>query len=105
MVKEIKYADFEKEVINCNVPVMIDFYATWCGPCMMLSPLVDKISENYNGKVKFLKVNVDEEEELAIQFKVSSIPLLVLIKDNKVVNQSLGYIDENKLNAFINSAL
>ncbi len=84
------------EVLKSEKTVLLDFYASWCGPCRMLSPVVDKIAEEHP---EFLigKINVDEEEELAMQFGVSSIPALFVIKNGKIANQSLGAIPEQKI--------
>lgn len=87
---KITRENFEREVMNSDKPVLIDFWAPWCGPCRMLSPTISDIAEEYKDKVKVGKVNVDEEEELAAMFRVSSIPLLVVMKDGKVVNSAVG---------------
>lgn len=87
---KITSANFEQEVLKSDKPVLIDFWAPWCGPCRMLSPTISEIAEEYKDKVKVGKVNVDEEEELAAMFGVSSIPLLVVMKDGKVVNSAVG---------------
>lgn len=82
--------NFQNEVINSDKPVLIDFWASWCGPCRMLSPIVAEIAESHP-EIKVGKVNVDEEPELASAFKVASIPMLVMVKNGKVINQSVGY--------------
>lgn len=82
--------NFENEVMKADKPVLLDFWAPWCGPCRMLAPVVAEIAEKYDGKVKVGKVNVDEERELSNAFGVSSIPMLVVMKDGKVVNTSIG---------------
>ena len=82
--------NFETEVLKSEVPVLLDFWATWCGPCMMIAPALAQIAEEQAGRVKVGKINVDEQMELAMQFGVTSIPLLVVMKDGQVVNQSLG---------------
>ena len=87
---KITRENFEREVMNSDKPVLIDFWAPWCGPCRMLSPTISDIAEEYKDKVKVGKVNVDEEEELAAMFRVSSIPLLVVMKNGKVVNSAVG---------------
>jgi thioredoxin 1 len=87
---KITSENFEREVLNSGKPVLIDFWAPWCGPCRMLSPTIAEIAEEYKDKVKVGKVNVDEEGELASMFRVSSIPLLVVMKNGKVVNSSVG---------------
>ena len=87
---KINKENFEKEVLKSDKPVLLDFWAPWCGPCRMLSPIVSEIAEELKDKVKVGKVNVDEEEELAAMFRVSSIPLLAVMKDGKVVNSAVG---------------
>ena len=87
---KITSENFEREVLQSEKPVLIDFWASWCGPCRMLSPTISEIAEEYKDKVKVGKVNVDEEGELAAMFRVSSIPLLVVMKNGKVVNSAVG---------------
>ena len=87
----ITKANFDTEVMHSDRPVLLDFWATWCGPCRMLSPVIAEIAEEYDGKVKVGKVNVDEEEELAAAFQVESIPMVVLMKDGKAVDGFAGY--------------
>lgn len=86
----ITKSNFEAEVMNSDKPVLIDFWAPWCGPCRMLSPIIAEIAEEYGDKVKVCKVNVDEEDELASSFSVMSIPTLIVIKEGKVVNSVTG---------------
>ncbi len=83
--------NFESEVIASEIPVLVDFWATWCGPCKMLGPVISQIADEYEGKVKVGKVNVDEEEELAAQYGIQSIPTVLLFKGGEVVEQSLGF--------------
>ena len=82
--------NFEQEVLHSDKPVLIDFWAPWCGPCRMLSPVISEIAEEYGDKVKVCKVNVDDEGELAASFNVMSIPTLVVVKDGKVANSAVG---------------
>ena len=82
--------DFEQEVLRSDKPVLIDFWASWCGPCRMLSPVISEIAKEYGDKVKVCKVNVDQEGDLAAAFHVSSIPTLVVLKDGKITNSMVG---------------
>ena len=82
--------NFEQEVLHSDKPVLIDFWASWCGPCRMLSPVISEIAEEYGDKIKVCKVNVDDEGELAASFNVMSIPTLVVVKDGKVANSAVG---------------
>lgn len=88
-VLHITKETFEKEVLQSEKPVLLDFFAVWCGPCKMIAPVLDEIAQERED-IKVCKVNVDEEPELAAQYQVSSIPTLFVIQDGKVVNQSLG---------------
>jgi len=81
--------NFQEEVMNSDKPVLLDFWAPWCGPCRMVVPIVEEIAEE-RPDIKVCKINVDEEQELAMQFRVVSIPTLVVMKDGKIVNQSMG---------------
>ena len=94
---KITSENFEREVLNSDKPVLIDFWAPWCGPCRMLSPTISEIAKEYKDKVKVGKVNVDEEGELATIFRVSSIPMLVVMKNGKVVNSTVGVRPKNQI--------
>ena len=97
MITEITQQNFETEVLNASVPVLVDFWASWCGPCRMLSPVVDELSEQYDGKVKFGKVNVDEQPRLAMNYSVESIPTLMLFRDGRAVNRSVGVVPKSSI--------
>ena len=87
---------FEQEVLKSNIPVLIDFYADWCGPCKMLSPIVDEVASE-NDDIKVVKVNVDEAQNTAIKYQIMSIPTLVVIKNGNEVNRSVGVIDKDEI--------
>ncbi len=88
-VMNITKANFQEEVLNSSKPVLVDFWASWCGPCRMVSPIVDEIAEERDD-IKVCKINVDEQPELAAAYQVMTIPTLMVIKDGQVVNQSAG---------------
>lgn len=92
-------------LLNQSKPILLDFYADWCGPCQTLLPTVNKLSEEYNGTVEIRKVNVDENKELAAQFQIRSIPALFFIKDNKIVDKVSGLAPEGALRTKLNALL
>lgn len=100
-VIDISDDNFEAEVINSSIPVVVDFWATWCGPCKMLSPVIEEIAAEKSETLKVGKVNVDEEPALATQFGVVSIPMLVLFKNGKAVKTSVGYQPKEEILKFI----
>ena len=95
--------NFEEEVLKSGIPVLVDFFATWCGPCKMLAPVIAELAEKYEGKVKVGKVNVDEENELAMKYQILSIPTLVLFKDGKIINIKVGLSSKSEIENMINS--
>ena len=105
MIQSVTKDNFDNEILKAQIPVVVDFYADWCGPCKMMSPLMEKLSGEYEGKVKFCKINVDDEEELAIQNSVQSIPLFVLYKDGQVIDKAVGARAEDEMREFISKAL
>ncbi|NLJ66061.1 MAG: thioredoxin [Clostridiales bacterium] len=97
--------NFEEEVIKSDVPVLVDFWAAWCGPCRMIAPIIDQLADEFDGKVKIAKVNVDEERELASRYRVMSIPTLILFKDGDIADQTMGARPKSDLVKMIQAAL
>ncbi len=106
MVNEIKNSQqFEQEVLNSANPVFVDFWAEWCGPCRSVSPVVEELSAEYDGKVDFVKVNVDENGELAKKYNVFSIPTLAIFKNGEVISQKIGAATKESFKTMIDSSL
>lgn len=97
----ITKANFEAEVLNSHIPVIVDFWATWCGPCRMIAPVLEEIARENEGRIKVGKVNVDEEMELATRFGITAIPTLIAFKAGKAVNKTMGAIPKEKILALV----
>ncbi len=102
---EITNVNFEEKVLNASEPVLVDFWAEWCAPCRMLSPVIDEVAGLYGDKAKIGKVNIDEQPELAERFGVMSIPTLILFKNGTVTDRSVGVIGKDKISGMIDGAL
>ncbi|MAS06953.1 MAG: thioredoxin [Ahrensia sp.] len=102
---KIDNSNFQSDVLGSSEPVVVDFWAEWCGPCKMISPALEEISEEMDGQVKIAKVNVDENQELAVQYGVRSIPMLLMFKNGEIADQMIGAAPKAKLSDWIKNAV
>jgi len=93
--------NFEEEVLKSEGVVLVDFWATWCGPCKMIAPVLSEIAEEYEGKVKVGKVNIDEQQNLAVKYQITSIPTLMLFKNGEVINMTVGFRSKSEIEKII----
>jgi thioredoxin 1 len=98
-------ANFDAEVVRSSQPVLVDFWATWCGPCRALAPVVETLAREYAGRVKFGKLNVDESQRVAAQLEVRSVPTLLLFKDGRVIGQIVGAAAKPRIDALVQKSL
>ena len=98
-LKELQEADFQKEVLDSDVPVLVDFFAPWCGPCKMLAPVLEGIAKAYDGRLKIVKVNVDDAQQLAASHRISGVPTLMFFKYGKIVDTIVGVPPASALRA------
>ncbi|MCX8514545.1 MAG: thioredoxin TrxA [Burkholderiales bacterium] len=96
-------SSFDSDVMKSDLPVLVDFWAEWCGPCRMLSPILDDIAKEYSGKIKVVKVNVDESNQTAAHYGVRGIPTILLIKSGQVIGTKVGNLPKSQLTSFIDS--
>ncbi|MBT9548249.1 MAG: thioredoxin [Candidatus Sericytochromatia bacterium] len=100
-VKEVNDQNFAEEVLNASSPVLVDFWAPWCGPCRLVSPVVEEIAKDYDGKLKVVKVNTDDNPETASNYHISGIPSLLLFKEGQVADQIVGAVPKAKLSNMV----
>jgi len=105
MIMHVTKENFEKEVKNADIPVVLDFFAEWCGPCKMLGPVFEEVSKEFEGRLKFVKVNVEEAPELANEFGVRGVPMLVVLKGGKKAAAFVGYIPKEVLKEKLEGAI
>ena len=104
-VTEIEDSVFDAEVLESEIPVLVDFWAPWCGPCRALSPVIEEISETYKGRVKVSKINVDENPETTMKFRIRSIPTLITFKDGEVAEQIVGAVAKSEIEKILDKAI
>jgi len=105
MVIEVTDQNFEEEVAKSNLPVLVDLWAPWCRPCLIVAPVVDKLAENYKGRFKFCRLNVDQNPKTAARYRIMSIPTLIFLKDGKVMDTVIGAVPEQTLKPKIEALL
>ena len=104
-VKEYTGNDFKSEVVESDTPVLVDFWAEWCGPCKVIAPVVEELATDYKGKIKFGKVNVDDNNMVASEYGVRSIPTLLIFKNGSVVNQIVGAVPKEKITDILDTVI
>jgi thioredoxin 1 len=104
-IKHVSDASFEADVLNSELPVLVDYWAAWCGPCKMIAPLLDEAATQYQGRVTIAKVNVDDNPETAAKFGVRGIPTLMLFKDGKAAATKVGALSKSQLDSFLDESL
>src|SRR5437870_12678351 len=100
-IPHVTTKDFETEVKSAPLPVLVDFYAQWCGPCKMMSPVIEKIAQEFGSKLKVVKLDTDEAPEVATEYQILGVPTLIIFKNGEVIGKSVGYMNERDLQSFV----
>jgi len=104
-IVDVNDANFDQEVVKSDLPVLVDFWAAWCGPCRAIAPVVEQVAEEYDGKLKVAKLNVDQNPQVATEYRIRSIPSLLLFKDGQVAGQLVGAVPKNRLVDFVSRVM
>ena len=104
-VLQVSDKNFDSEVLQSQIPVLVDFWAEWCGPCRMVAPVVEEVAKQYEGKVKVAKVDVDANQRVATQYRITSIPSLYIFKGGKIVEQIVGAVGKNQITSVLDNVL
>ncbi len=104
-IKHIDQSSFEEEVLKSSIPVLVDFFATWCGPCKMLSPVIEELAGDYEGRVKVCKIDIDQNRELCYQYYIMSVPTVVIFKDGQIADSMIGAMPKETFTAMLDKVL
>jgi len=102
---ELTDESFEAEVLKANLPVFVDFWATWCGPCQLATPVIEELAKEYQGKVKFAKLDIDQNQQTAVRYSVMSIPTVIIFKEGKEVQRQVGFLGKGKYKELIEEVI